>query len=147
MPGPKLNLARTVDWWKVSPFPETYDFQTQNLGTASITAPVMVAIERMYVKAAKFVPATTNVTGTTTTIKIRNFTQSVDITTALSLTGDTASTGLSFVLNNTAGGGADSNLLILPNDVIQYVYVFGTATVGPGFAAITMEVALSGRYK
>src|SRR2546428_749189 len=131
MPGPKLNLARTVDWWKVSPFPETIDTITQNLGTASITSPMFVAIERMYVKAAKFVPATANVTGTTTTIKIRNFTQSVDIAQALSLTGDAANVGLNFVLNDTAHGGADSNLLILPNDVVQYVYVFGTATVGP----------------
>ena len=147
MPGPKLNLARTVDWWKVSPFPETFDLITQNLGTSDITSPFFVAVERMFARRATFAPATTNVTGTTTTIKIRNFTQSVDITTALSLTGDTANIAIPFVMNDTAHGGADSNLLILPNDVVQYVYVHGTATVGPGFAAITLEVALSGRYK
>lgn len=147
MPGSKLPLARTVDWWKVSPFPETFDIITQNLGTASITAPMIVGIERMFLRKATFVPATANVTGTTTTIKITNFTKSVDLTLPLSLTGDVANVALPFVLNNTLNGGADSNLLILPNDVIQYVYVFGTATVGPGFAVIQLEVALSGRYK
>jgi hypothetical protein len=147
MPGPKLVLPRTVDWWKVSPFVETFDLQTQNLGTASITAPVLTAIERMQFRSAKFVPATANVTGTTTTITLVNFTQSRNLTLALSLTGDAANVALNFVPNNAANGGNDANMLILPGDVIQYAYVFGTATVGPGFAAITMEVALSGRYK
>lgn len=147
MPGPKLVLPRTVDWFKVSPFPETFDISTQNLGTANVTAPVFCAIERMYFRSAKFVPATANVTGTTTTIKLTNFTQSRDLTLALSLTGDAASVALNFVPNNAANGGSDTNMLVLPGDVIQYVYVFGTATVGPGVAAITAEFALSGRYK
>ncbi len=147
MPGPKLVLARTVDWWKVSAFPETFDITTPSLGTSDVTGVMFGAIERMFARRANFAPNTANVTGTTTTIKIRNLTQSLDITQALSLTGDVANTTLNFVMNGTANGGADSNLLILPNDVVGFVYAHGTATVGPGVAAITLEVALSGKYK
>jgi len=147
MPGPKLVLARTVDWFKVSPFPETVSVVTPALGTASVTFPILTAIERMYLRRASFTPQTANVTGTTTTVQIQNFTQTLNLTTALSLTSDVAEVALPFVINNLAGGGTDSNMLVKPLDVIVLVYTFGTATVGPGTANVTLEFALSGRYK
>src|SRR5882672_7136911 len=122
MPGPKLNLARTVVWWKVSPFPETLSIPTPALGTANVTVVLLGAIERMFLRRATFVPLTANVTGTTTTVQIQNFTKT------LNLTADVAKVALPMVLTS------DSNLLVLPKDVLVLQYNFGTATVGPGVA-------------
>ncbi len=140
--GSKLPLPRTVDWWKVSPWIETVSIVTPSLGTASVVVPLLTGIERMALRRATFTPLTANVTGTTTTVQIQNFTQTLNLTTALSLTADVAKVALPWTL--TAGDGA---VLVLPLDVLVLNYVFGTATVGPGTANVTMEFALSGRYK
>jgi hypothetical protein len=140
MPGPKLNLARTVVWWKVSPFPETLSIPTPALGTANVTVVLLGAIERMFLRRATFVPLTANVTGTTTTVQIQNFTKTLNLTNTLDLTGDVAKVALPMVLT------ADGNLLVLPKDVLVLQYNFGSATVGPGVAVVTLEFALSGKY-
>ena len=143
----KLPLARTVDWWKVSAFPETVTFPTPALATSGVTVLFLTAIERMVLRFANAVfpvqPATA-----APTVQIQNLTQTLNLTTALSIpTTYTVNTTLNFVVNSTQNGGADSNLLVKPGDVLALVYVVNGASAGPGAGAFTLEFALSGRYK
>lgn len=141
-----LSLPRTVVNWKIGPERDMLDWSVSLTGTSTLTVPVFLAPQRLHIR--KLAYSASGATDGAKTIKIHNQTQNVDITTALTINGLAALANTPFVMNDAAGGGADSNLYVAPSDVIVAVYTVTTAgAVAPGTVALSGEFTLSGRYK
>jgi len=133
MPSPKRKAHAVLLNPNVGSWRQLLGFSCELL-TTTTTFPLLVCPFRLRVKAASY-GQTADAAATAMDLKLRNETQSQDLTAALDIAALGALAGAQFVMDSTG-----EDLICEAGDVINLVNTVDTGTTAPGEVQVVMDI-------